>query len=397
MRKLIPMILLLPISACLFTTPAEPTNTASPEPVDTAPIASPTEEPPAPSPEPSPTAFTYDPDDPENVVLDFTSDLCSADWSNSGEYLPCPGDVSDTSSGFSMVVNKAELTDGTETVSPSLLMIPPHGSRFGGLFGAYPEITIYPGDHFKAILACQESDAGCAVSYALHYYDAYGNFYEVSPNLGPSPINNHNPEEDTWTEVDIDLSYLAGNTVRIILTIRTEGDPLAYPALWIGPHIQRLEGAEPAPTPMVQPAVTAAASEESSVPGVIKGWVNMNSAPPYLVDSGPNSGSSMPVAVMFFNLDDNTWWWIHSTLTHPNYQMTVPPGDYHVVAYAQGVGDVPYVTGGYTGSDPSCGQELQVVHVAPETIVENIVIADWNWSCNGSAYRPDKPAEVPLP
>ncbi|MBN1267917.1 MAG: hypothetical protein JXA25_20665 [Anaerolineales bacterium] len=393
MRKLLPLLLILPMSACLLTTTI-PTSTSSPEPADTATGTVPTEEPTQPAPTPAP--FVYYPEDPKNVVLDFTSDLCSAEWSNSGEYLPCPGNSADTTNGFSLVVYEAKLSDGADITSPALLMIPPHGSRFGGLFGAYPEINIYPGDHFKTLLACQESDNGCAVSYALHYYDANGNFYEVSPNLGPLPINNHNPEEDTWTEIDIDLSYLAGNTVRFILAVRTEGAPLVYPALWIGPHIQRQEGAQPAPTPDIIPTGSTDSTEESSVPGVIKGWVDMASAPPYLLDSY-GSGSSTPVAVMFFNLDDGTWWWIHSTLTHPYYQMTVPPGDYHVVAYAQGVGDVAYVTGGYTGSDPSCGQALQVVHVPANTIVENIVIADWNWSCGGTAYRPEKPAEVPLP
>ena len=54
--------------------------------------------------------------------------------------------------------------------------------------------------------------------------------------------------------------------------------------------------------------------------------------------------------------------------------MTVPPGRYEVVAYARGVGGAPYVTAGYTGQNPSCGQALQVVEVAPNTKVGNIVI-----------------------
>jgi len=399
MRKLIPLLVILPLSACMLggtaTAVVEPPGqTAEPATAETA-TAQPTTAPPTPEP------LVFAPEDPGKVVLDFTADLCSAEWSNSGIYLPCPGDINDTSEGFVEVVDSVLLTDGSVVHSPGLLMIPPHGSRFGGLFGAYPALNIYPGDHFKAVLACQQSDSACAISYGLHYYDASGNFYQVSSDLGPAPVSSHNPLADSWTEVDIDLSYLAGYDIRFVLTIRTEGDPLPYPALWIAPRIERDPSAEPVIIPPMATASGAEPSgsdtEENNAPGVIRGRVDMASAPPYLLDPQVYGTAGKPVVVMFFNLDDHTWWWIHSTLTHPFYQMTVPPGEYHVVAFAQGVGEVDYVTGGYTGSNPSCGQALQVVNVPPETIVEDIVIADWNWSCGGTAYRPAKPSEVPLP
>lgn len=393
MRKAFVWIMLITVSACMpVSTPVEP------EPSQPPPTAEPTVDPTVePSPDPTSTneELAFPPEDPESVVLDFTEDICAAEWSNSGEYLACPGDAGSTSAGFSEVLNTAALQDGSLVQTPSVLMIPPHGSRYGGLFGAYPEVNIYPGDHFKAVLACEESSPGCSISYALHYYDSFGNFQQVSPDLGPSPINSHDPEQDSWTEIDIDLSHLAGQNVRFVLTVRTEGDPLPYRALWIGPHILREEGAQPAPIPIIIPTETPSADAESQVPGVISGWVDLSSAPPYLND--PVTGTSSPVTVMFFNLDDGTWWWIHSTPNHPYYQMTVPPGNYHVVAYAQGVGDVPYVTGAYTGANPSCGLALKAVSVPPESMVDDIVIADWNWSCGGTAHRPDKPDSVPMP
>jgi hypothetical protein len=391
MNRILPVLFLLVLTACMPALPASeptealtqvPASTPSPEIIDTE-IVPATEMP-----------LGFLPEDPANVVLDFTADLCSAEWSNSGEYLACPGDPGDTAAGYSTILESTALSDGTMIESPSLLMIPPHGSRFGGLFGAYPELNIYPGDHFKAVLACQWSEPDCDISYALHYFDENGNFQQVSTDLGPKPISNHSPVSDRWTEVDIDLSYLAGYTVRLVLTVRTEGEPLAYPALWIAPHIQRQPDAQPAPVPVL-PTASSATDENSQEPGVISGRVDLSSAPPYLTD--PGTGGSMPVVVMFFNLDDSTWWWIHSTLTHPYFEMTAPAGRHHVVAYAQGVGDVPYVTGGYTGANPSCGQELQVVNVPGGTTVEDIVIADWNWTCGGTAYRPEKPVQVPLP
>ncbi len=73
------------------------------------------------------------------------------------------------------------------------------------------------------------------------------------------------------------------------------------------------------------------------------------------------------------------------------------PGRYHLVAYARGVGGEAYVTAGYTGQSPSCGLPLAELSLDANAHLSGIVIADWNWACAGDAYRPEKPAEVPLP
>lgn len=137
------------------------------------------------------------------------------------------------------------------------------------------------------------------------------------------------------------------------------------------------------------------APETTTIFGFISGRVDMSTAPPYLND--PLIGSS-PVVVVFFNLDDGTYWYIQTSQTgHPDYKMSVPSGTYQIVAYGRGVGDLPFVAAGYTGENPSCGKALKTVVVEPNVRVDDIVIADWNWTCGGSAYRPDKPADAPIP
>ena len=104
------------------------------------------------------------------------------------------------------------------------------------------------------------------------------------------------------------------------------------------------------------------------------------------------------MVVTFFNLDDDNYWYFQPLLTgHSNYQMSLPPGNYQVVAYGKGVGNEPYITAGYTGANPTCGNELKNVIVAPNARISNIVIADWNWTCGGTATRPAKPADAPIP
>jgi len=129
-------------------------------------------------------------------------------------------------------------------------------------------------------------------------------------------------------------------------------------------------------------------------PALISGQVDMSTAPPYLND--PVLGS-LAMTVVFFNLDNGMHWYEQTTQGDPSFQASIPPGTYQVVAYGIGVGDLPFVVAGYTGEDPSCGKELKTITVQPGTQIEDIVIADWNWTCDGTAQRQDKPADVPLP
>lgn len=131
-----------------------------------------------------------------------------------------------------------------------------------------------------------------------------------------------------------------------------------------------------------------------NTPATLSGQVDIATAPPYLND--PVLGSA-PVVVVFFNLDIGMHWYTQTAQGDPTFDITVPPGTYQVVAYGPGVGDLPYVAAGYTGENPSCGRELKTVTVEPGADLNNIIIADWNWTCSGTAPRQDKPVDVPIP
>ncbi len=380
--------LALLLAGCnLLTMSATPT----PLPTPTPPPATFT---PRPTPTPIPATPTNDPFSlvkslPGTVAYDFIAHMCDAQWANSGtKFSFCPGDLTDIQPGYFNRLYGTFVEGSSWTDVPALITLP----STGAIFGIYPEYVVMPGDHFRAILACQ-GDNKCGVEFALEYYDATGKYHgdglaSVRHQFGGGPI-----------PLDIDLSALAGQTVKLVLALRDiQDDPSSDYALWIGPHIWRDPNAPPAPAISSTPSSASAGGGNGAdkTPGVISGKVEMASAPPYLND--PVSGHTSTVVVVFFNLDDSTWWYIDTGLTgHPYYQMTVPPGHYHVVAYAHGVGDVKYVTAGYTGNNPSCGEALKTVVVKPNETVSNITIADWNWSCGGNASRPAKPVEVPIP
>lgn len=387
MKRILPIfVTVIVLAACNAPTSIvpSPTPTLPPPPTETATLE--------PASTPTTTVLDVGLPDPVTVVLDFVAAMCTAQWSNNGEYLICPGDPNDTGAGYVDRLENALISGYILVQTPSLITIPAY-ERFAGIFGHYPALEVWEGDTFHAILGCQVTAIACDVEFGLSYFDSNGSFHDLAPELGPLPFTDHDALSDSYTKVEVDLSSLAGQTVDFTLVVRTKGEPKLYNPIWIAPYIQRDPNAQP-PDPVVLATATTS-NVSSDTPGTISGMVDMASAPPYLKDS--YTGGESPVVVMFFNLDDGTWWWIHSTPTHPYYSMTVPPGNYHVVAYAKGVGDVPYVTGGYTGSNPSCGKALKTVTLPSEGSVENIVIADWNWTCGGDAYRPSKPDAVPIP
>lgn len=336
----------------------------------------------------TPNLLVVDPPEPGWVAYDFVAEICSATWSTNATYLPCPAQLDGEGGGYFEAVDQT-IVEGDKVVeAPVLIEQPGKGYPVGiGLFAKYPPFTVYPGDTFQAVIACQGT-SDCDVDFYLEYYPPGATRtvdWKWSHQAGDGP-----------QEVSADLSSLAGQTVEFYLVLRPEDDLKDQWVVWIQPYIRRDPAAQPVPTQAVLPTPTV--DPEDQTPGVISGMVDMASAPPYLKSSYGESNSSSPVAVVFFNLSDGTYWWIHTSLTgHPYYQMTVSPGEYQVVAYAHGVGDIPYVEGGYTGQNPSCGKNLKTITVPPNGRVENIVIADWNWTCGGTAYRPVKPDGVPLP
>lgn len=336
-----------------------------------------------------PKTFQVETLDPARVAYDFTADYCSAVWSTNATFLPCPGLLDEIENGGYIEVTDHTVLEGMVSVeAPMLIGLPGFGYPIGGgLFGKYPPFTVYPGDLFHATIACQ-GDAECDLDFWLEYYPP-----------GASRATGwewHHQAGDGPQKVTVDLSGLAGQTIEFFLVLRPQEEQENQWAAWIQPYIERDPNAQPAPTVDIQP--TPEPDPGDTTPGVISGKVDMASAPPYLKSSYGDEGGSSPVAVVFFNLSNGTYWWIHTSLTgHPYFQMTITPGEYQVVAYAPGVGDVPYVAGGYTGSNPSCGKQLKTITMPPNGRVEDIVVSDWNWTCGGEAYRQPKPGGVPLP
>ncbi|HEY3474101.1 MAG TPA: NBR1-Ig-like domain-containing protein, partial [Anaerolineales bacterium] len=182
---------------------------------------------------------------PANTGYDFTANVCSAEWRSTVGILPCPG-ADGNANGFVMRLDAPSLEDGS-TGTAGLLTVPQN--RYNGYIqGFYPTLTIQPGDKFEATVGCQFG-AACYVTYRLDYMTPSGYIGTFWTRREQNEGRVHN--------ASVDLTPLAGRSVRFILTTLATGSPTNDRALWGSPRIIRTPGSPTAtPTPTASPTPT---------------------------------------------------------------------------------------------------------------------------------------------
>jgi photosystem II stability/assembly factor-like uncharacterized protein/uncharacterized protein YgiM (DUF1202 family) len=178
----------------------------------------------------------------------FWLNTCSAQWRTGSGPLPCPGTEGD-SKGFIIPLQSTQLEDGTMGPAPSLLMAPENKYN-GYIQGVFPAFTVQPRDHFVTGTGC-EYNYNCYVTFRLDYMAANGLVYNFWSWREQSDKKNNT--------ANIDLSPLAGRSVRFILTILATGSATGDRVRWVGPSIVRVEGGTPptiTPNPSTWPTYT---------------------------------------------------------------------------------------------------------------------------------------------
>ena len=177
---------------------------------------------------------------PQENGYNFWLNACSAQWKSGAGYLPCPGTAGDRK-GYVIADSFSHLEDGTMGPAPTLLLVPENKYN-GYIQGFYPAITVQPGDHFRSVVGC-DYGSSCYVTFRLDYMNPngyIGNFWQRRE------IN----DKKNYT-VDVDLSPLAGRSVRFILTILATGSASGDLVRWGAPMIIRA-GADIPATPFPQ-------------------------------------------------------------------------------------------------------------------------------------------------
>ena len=166
----------------------------------------------------------------ESVALDLTDSACQAEWTSATGSVDCP-ETEDIASGSVNPIEDATGEGGIAFTQPVLEVIPNEGPG-GAIMGTYGLFQIQPGDSFHAVLACADNQPDCSLVFELLY----------------DPGDHHLVSVRRWAEVTdgvhqkvvVDLSALAGESVRLILSVSSQtGTAYDNKGLWISPLILR--------------------------------------------------------------------------------------------------------------------------------------------------------------
>lgn len=174
-----------------------------------------------------------------NVAYDFATNFCSAAWSSLQGSLPCPGTDGD-SRGFVLKVANPTLENGMQDSGVGLITQPQDAFN-GDIHGAYPAFRVQSGDRFQSIVNCAYNATSCFVTFRLDY------------QIGNGPVNTYwtfrEKYDGLFFRANIDLTPLAGQDVKFILTVLAAGTAPGDRALWSNPVILRSGGTPPPPPP----------------------------------------------------------------------------------------------------------------------------------------------------
>lgn len=179
----------------------------------------------------------------EYVAYNFVDNYCQANWENKDGALPCPGD-DDDETGFVIKLNAPVMENGISEDEPGLFTMPQDRNN-GFISGQYPAFSIQKGDRFRTVVNCEHQAKKCDVIFRLDYKNN-GKIKTLA--------SWHEVYEGKYYSVDLDLSALAGETVKLILVVSANGAQRDDYAIWLNPRIIRM--GNPPPTPTQTPTPT---------------------------------------------------------------------------------------------------------------------------------------------
>lgn len=163
------------------------------------------------------------------TTYDFAANACAAQWFSGIGTLPCPGTNKDAN-GFVLNQSRSKLEDGTTSFSPALLLVPQNINN-GYIRAVYPSFKVQNGDRFQTIVGCEGGATSCGVLLRLDYQLADGlvrDFWAFGEQY-----------DGKYFTVDLDLSSLAGQDVKFVLTVLSLGDASGDRTLWVQPRLTR--------------------------------------------------------------------------------------------------------------------------------------------------------------
>jgi hypothetical protein len=158
---------------------------------------------------------------------------CSAVWKNSTTSLPCPAPRADFSAGSVFRMDNPKLEGAYQDNEPALVMIPNNGSG-GQITGTFPAFKVQSGDHFISLIGCMDNIPKCSVTFKLSYT------IDGSSVTDLLTWDHNYTGSGSWKRVDVDLTSLAGQSIKFILTVTNHDDAsVDDQAFWLKPYVKR--------------------------------------------------------------------------------------------------------------------------------------------------------------
>jgi hypothetical protein len=174
---------------------------------------------------PTPTTPPAEP----QIVYSFAERACEAEWRSGVGVLACPG-LAEDGNGYVLRLENPTLENGVVETRPTLVTFP-QAIENGYIQGTFPEFAVQSGDHFQATIGCGKEAAACDVIFQLSYRVG---------DAEPQILSNWRETNDGQTRtIDVDLSALAGKSVRFLLIVLANGQPTQDQALWVLPRLMR--------------------------------------------------------------------------------------------------------------------------------------------------------------
>ena len=163
-----------------------------------------------------------------DYIFDFALNFCSASWQSETGDLSCPGIIA-SPDGYVQLLSEAELENRTED-EPTLWMHP-NEARYGWIEGRFPIHEVEKGDHFRAWVGCMKGYQSCDLTYYLDYENRKGKVFSLGEWI--------EIYDGEVTEIDIDLSNLEGERIRLILGVEANTKNVAdAQGFWFVPRIE---------------------------------------------------------------------------------------------------------------------------------------------------------------
>jgi hypothetical protein len=159
---------------------------------------------------------------------DFGLNWCSAIWRSAEGRRSC-AETTDDPDGYVRVLEDPKLESGVE--DQTAIWLHPNEVQYGWIDGTYPYFKVKDGDHFQARVGCLEGYGHCSVSFYLDIEDEDGRIIHLGRwrELYDGEISN----------IDIDLSNLAGRSLRFILGMEADTQAVEdAQGFWLLPRIE---------------------------------------------------------------------------------------------------------------------------------------------------------------